>query len=124
VQIAELPTERLPEHVELTAYFVISEALTNVAKYASASRASVAVSKHDGRLTLEVSDDGVGGADMEAGTGLRGLADRLEAIEGQLEIRSAPGGGTTLRATMPLDPYRHFWAERLEALKQHVEGAE
>ena len=124
VEIAELPTERLPEHVELTAYFVISEALTNVAKYASASRASVAVSKHDGRLTLEISDDGVGGADMEAGTGLRGLADRLEAIEGHLEITSAPGGGTTLRATMPLDPYRHFWAERLQALKQHVEGTE
>jgi signal transduction histidine kinase len=124
VEIAELPAERLPEHVELTAYFVISEALTNVAKYASASRASVAVSKHDGRLTLEISDDGVGGADMEAGTGLRGLADRLEAIEGQLEITSAPGGGTTLRATMPLDPYRHFWAERLQALKQHVEGTE
>jgi signal transduction histidine kinase len=124
VEIGELPTERLPEHVELTAYFVISEALTNVAKYASASRASVAVSKHDGGLTLEVSDDGVGGADIESGTGLRGLVDRLEAIEGHLEVRSEPGGGTTLRASMPLDPYRHFWAERLQALREHIDQAD
>jgi signal transduction histidine kinase len=124
VEIRELPTERLPEHVELTAYFVISEALTNVAKYAAASRASVAVSKDNGRLRLEVSDDGVGGADIESGTGLRGLVDRLEAIEGDLEIHSEPGGGTTLRASMPLDPYRHFWAERLAALKQHIEHTE
>jgi signal transduction histidine kinase len=124
VEIGELPTERLPEHVELTAYFVISEALTNVAKYASASRASVAVSEHDGGLTLEVSDDGVGGADIESGTGLRGLVDRLEAIEGHLEVRSEPGGGTTLRASMPLDPYRHFWAERLQALREHIDQAD
>jgi signal transduction histidine kinase len=122
VEVGELPTERLPEHVELTAYFVISEALTNVAKYAAASRASIAVSKHDGRLTLEVRDDGVGGADIDSGTGLRGLADRLEAVEGELEIESAPGGGTTLRASMPLDPYGHFWAARLAALQRHIEA--
>jgi signal transduction histidine kinase len=101
VEVGELPAERLPEHVELTAYFVISEALTNVAKYASASRASVAVTKSNGRLTLEVSDDGVGGADVKLGTGLRGLADRLEAIEGRLDVESRPGGGTTVRASMP-----------------------
>jgi signal transduction histidine kinase len=122
VEIGELPTERLPEHVELTAYFVISEALTNVAKYAAASRASIAVGKRDGRLELEVRDDGVGGADIESGTGLRGLADRLEAIEGELEIESEPGGGTILRASMPLDPYGHFWAARLEALQRHIDA--
>jgi signal transduction histidine kinase len=121
VVVGELPTERLPEHVELTAYFVISEALTNIAKYAAASRASITVSKHDGRLTLEVRDDGVGGADIESGTGLRGLADRLEAIDGRLEVESEPGSGTTLRASMPLDPYGRFWASRLEALQRHIE---
>jgi signal transduction histidine kinase len=101
VEVGELPSDRLPEHVELAVYFVVSEALTNVAKYASASHASVALTQHDGRLMLEVSDDGVGGADVELGTGLRGLVDRLEAIEGRLEIESRPGGGTTVRASIP-----------------------
>jgi signal transduction histidine kinase len=101
VEVREVPLERLPEHIELTAYFVISEALTNVVKYASASRAWVTVAQGDGGLVLEVADDGVGGADAKRGTGLRGLADRLDAIEGRLEIDSEPGHGTTVRATMP-----------------------
>jgi signal transduction histidine kinase len=101
VEVRELPSERLPEHIELTAYFVISEALTNVTKYASARRAWVSVSQGNGRLMLEVGDDGVGGADAMRGTGLRGLADRLDAIEGRLEIESAPGHGTTVRAELP-----------------------
>jgi signal transduction histidine kinase len=101
VAVGELPAERLPEHLELTAYFVVSEALTNVAKYASASHASVTVTMENGRLTIEVSDDGVGGADLELGTGLRGLTDRLAALEGWLDIDSRPGHGTTVRATIP-----------------------
>jgi hypothetical protein len=103
VELDELPSERVPEHVELAAYFVVSEALTNVAKYASATQASVAVCKSDGRLTVRVSDDGVGGADVERGTGLRGLAARLEAIEGSLKVDSEPGHGTTVRASLPCD---------------------
>jgi signal transduction histidine kinase len=106
VEVGELPAERLPEHVELTAYFVVSEALTNVAKHASATQASVTVDNGNGRLAVEVSDDGVGGADVALGTGLRGLSDRLAAINGQLDIDSKPGLGTTLRASIPM-PIAH-----------------
>jgi signal transduction histidine kinase len=101
VEVRDVPPERLPEHIELTAYFVISEALTNITKYASANRAWVSVTHQNGRLLLEVGDDGVGGADVGRGTGLRGLADRLDAIEGRLYVESEPGRGTTVRATMP-----------------------
>ena len=96
--------ERLPEPVELAAYFVIAEALTNVAKYANASRATVRAVRHDGRLLVEVSDDGVGGADPSSGSGLRGLADRVAALDGTLELRSTGGRGTVLRADIPLPP--------------------
>jgi signal transduction histidine kinase len=95
--------ERLPEPVELAAYYVIAEALTNVAKYAKASRATVRVARDDGRLVVEVSDDGVGGADPSGGTGLRGLADRVAALDGRLELRST-GGGTVVRADIPVRP--------------------
>jgi signal transduction histidine kinase len=101
VEVGELPAQELPEQVELTAYFLVSEALTNVAKYASATRASVTMTKAGGRLEVEISDDGVGGADIDRGTGLRGLTDRLAAIEGQLEVDSKPRRGTTLRASIP-----------------------
>jgi signal transduction histidine kinase len=101
VEVRDVPSDRLPEHIELTAYFVISEALTNITKYAQASRAWVSVTHQNGRLLLEVGDDGVGGADVGRGTGLRGLADRLDAIEGRLYVESEPGRGTTVRATMP-----------------------
>jgi signal transduction histidine kinase len=99
--VTELPDRRLPERVELAAYFVVSEALTNVAKYASATQASVAVTERKGRLAVEVGDDGVGGADLARGTGLRGLADRLAAIDGRFEVDSKPGHGTTVRAVLP-----------------------
>jgi signal transduction histidine kinase len=102
VEIVGLPAERLPEQVELAAYFVVSEALTNVAKYASASRASVTVTRGDGRLEVAISDDGVGGADPDLGSGLRGLSDRLATIEGQLDIDSKAGKGTTVRARIPI----------------------
>jgi signal transduction histidine kinase len=93
--------DRLPEPVELAAYFVVAESLTNVAKYANAEHASVRVGREDGFAVVEVSDDGVGGADPAAGSGLRGLADRLAALDGRLEVHSPPGGGTVVRANIP-----------------------
>ena len=94
--------ERLPEPVELAAYFVVTEALTNVAKYAGASHAGVRAIRRDGRLLVEVADDGVGGADPTRGSGLRGLADRVAALDGTLELRSDTGGGTVVRAEIPV----------------------
>jgi signal transduction histidine kinase len=93
--------ERLPGPVESAAYFVVSEALTNVAKYAQATRADVTVRRTDGHVTVEVADDGVGGADAARGSGLRGLADRVAALDGTLSLDSPPGGGTRLRAQIP-----------------------
>jgi signal transduction histidine kinase len=93
--------ERLPEPVELALYFVVSEALTNVSKYANASQASVRAARHNGRVVVEVSDDGVGSADPSKGSGLCGLADRLAALDGTLELRSVRGQGTVLRAELP-----------------------
>ena len=93
--------ERLPEPVETAAYFVVSEALTNVAKYARASRATVAVRRANGKVTVEVADDGIGGADAARGSGLRGLADRLGALDGTLSLDSPRGRGTRLRAEIP-----------------------
>ncbi len=101
VELNSLPGERFPEAIELAAYFVVSEALTNVAKYAQASHAVVGLERHNGRLVVQVSDDGVGGADPEQGTGLRGLADRLAVIEGRLEVESEKGRGTTITARIP-----------------------
>ena len=94
-------SERLPEPVELAAYFVACEALANVAKYAQATAASVRVSRRNGMAVIEVADDGVGGADETAGTGLRGLADRVAALDGTLRILSPPGAGTVVTAELP-----------------------
>jgi signal transduction histidine kinase len=101
VELTRAEHERLPEAIELAAYFVVAEALTNVAKYAGATHAKVNVGQDNGRLVVEVADDGVGGADPDNGTGLRGLADRLAVIEGRLEVDSPPGRGTTIRARIP-----------------------
>jgi len=101
VEIEQMPAERLPERVEVAAYFVVAEALTNVAKHAAASKASVGVAKDDGRALVEVSDDGLGGVKLEDGSGLRGLADRVGALEGRLELDSPTGRGTTLRVEIP-----------------------
>jgi signal transduction histidine kinase len=79
----------------------VSEALTNVAKYAEATHATVRLAREDGALVVEVRDDGVGGADIGAGSGLSGLADRVGACEGSLSVDSPPGGGTLLRAVLP-----------------------
>jgi signal transduction histidine kinase len=80
---------------------VVAEALTNVAKYAEAERAWIEVARLNGDLVVEVGDDGRGGADPAAGTGLRGLRDRLAALDGSLEVESARGGGTRVRAAIP-----------------------
>jgi signal transduction histidine kinase len=103
VEIEEVPAERLPEPVEAAAYYLIAEALTNVAKYAAASSVRVRVVTSDATVVVEVADDGAGGADPAAGAGLRGLADRLEALGGSLDVVSPPGAGTSLRAEIPAD---------------------
>ena len=95
-------TGRLPAPVESAAYFVVSEGLANVAKYAHASHASVAVRCDSDRVTVEVADDGVGGADTANGSGLRGLADRVAALDGTLTLESPAGRGTHLRAEIPV----------------------
>ena len=97
-----VPDERLPQPVETTIYFTVAEGLTNVAKYASATHARVSVVVRDAVVTAEIADDGSGGASMSGGSGLRGLADRLEAIGGSLELESPPGGGTVVRARVPI----------------------
>jgi signal transduction histidine kinase len=95
---------RLPERVEVAAYYVVSEALTNAAKYAGASAVCVDIEAADGMVRLSVSDDGVGGADPARGSGLPGLRDRLEAIGGILIVQSRPGEGTRLIAELPAQP--------------------
>jgi hypothetical protein len=97
------PSDRFPAPIEAAAYFICSEALANVAKYGRASRVEVRVVREDRRLTVEVSDDGVGGADPSAGSGLRGLADRVEALGGRLRVESPPGSGTRLLAELPIE---------------------
>lgn len=97
----DVGSERYPPAVEGAAYFVISEALTNVAKYANASKATVRVQGLDDHLSIEVSDDGIGGADARSGSGLRGLADRLAALDGSITVVSPVGGGTRVRAQIP-----------------------
>ena len=92
---------RLDERIEVAAYYVVSESLANVSKHARASSASVAVSRMNGDLVVEVVDDGVGGADSERGTGLRGLADRVEALDGRLRVWTPRGEGTRVRADIP-----------------------
>jgi signal transduction histidine kinase len=94
--------ERLPEQVEAAAYYVVSEALANVAKYAHATSAKVRLQPIDGKVVLEVADDGIGGADASRGSGLRGLTDRVEALGGRLWLSSPPGQGTIVRAEIEI----------------------
>jgi PAS domain S-box-containing protein len=102
VEIDDVPDERLPEPVEAAAYYLIAEAITNVAKHANATHVAVSVRRDDGRVLVRVADDGVGGADPGAGSGLHGLADRVEALHGHLSVDSPPGGGTRLEARIPV----------------------
>jgi signal transduction histidine kinase len=101
VRLADVPEERFPEPIEATAYYLVSEALTNVTRYAEASSVEVRLTSSDGRLRVEVADDGRGGAQAAAGSGLRGLADRVEALSGRFELESPPGAGTVVRAELP-----------------------
>jgi PAS domain S-box-containing protein len=103
VELLEIPAERLPEPVEVAAYYVASEALANAAKYAQASVATVRIAHNDGLVVVEIADDGRGGATLAGGSGLRGLTDRVEALGGRLAIASPPGSGTTVRAELPLE---------------------
>jgi PAS domain S-box-containing protein len=101
VEVEGLPPERLPDQVEAAAYYVVSEALANVAKHAEASSVTVRFGRDNGQAVVEVVDDGVGGANPGRGSGLHGLADRIESLDGYLRIESPPGEGTTIRAEIP-----------------------
>lgn len=101
VELVETPSERLPPAVEAAAYYLVAEALANAGKHSEATRVTVRVRTDGDATTVEVADDGVGGADAESGSGLRGLADRVAALGGELELESEPGRGTTLRARLP-----------------------
>jgi signal transduction histidine kinase len=101
--MVDIGDRRFNPQIEGTAYFVVAEALTNVARYAAASVASVSAVEDDGRLVVTVADDGRGGADPSAGSGLRGLSDRVAAVDGRLTISSPSGGGTVIRAELPLE---------------------
>ena len=102
VEIEGLPSERLPQAVEAAAYYVVAETITNAAKYANASQVTVRVSPSNGNAVVWIADDGVGGADPARGSGLNGLVDRVEALGGRLEVDSPPGGGTSIKAEIPL----------------------
>jgi signal transduction histidine kinase len=101
VDVTEMPAGRLPEPIEVATYFVIAEALTNAAKHARAASATVRVRAAGSVVRVEVGDDGVGGASEDGGSGLRGLADRVEALDGRLTVSSPPGAGTRVRAEVP-----------------------
>jgi signal transduction histidine kinase len=101
VELGELPPGRLAQRVEATAYFVVAEALTNVTRYSGATRSWVEVRVAEDSVTVEVRDDGRGGADPAAGSGLRGLSDRVSALDGSFVVISPERGGTTVRAEIP-----------------------
>jgi signal transduction histidine kinase len=100
-ELGELPSRRLPRRVEATVYFLVAEALTNVARYSDAGRVEIHLEASPRRVRVEVRDDGRGGADPALGSGLRGLADRVAALDGSLEVISPTGVGTTVRAEIP-----------------------
>jgi signal transduction histidine kinase len=95
---------RLPERIEVAAFYLVSESLANIGKHAHAKSATVKVGRMNGQVVIEVTDDGIGGADTEQGSGLRGLADRVETFDGRVQIWSPSGGGTRLRAEIPCVP--------------------
>ncbi|MGA8113898.1 MAG: CHASE3 domain-containing protein [Actinocatenispora sp.] len=104
VELDVRPEGKLPQSVEVAAYYVVAEALTNATKYAEASVATVAGSVRGGTFHMDISDDGIGGADPHRGSGLIGLNDRVEALGGTLRVDSVPGAGTTLEVSLPLEP--------------------
>jgi signal transduction histidine kinase len=102
VEIAGVPAERFDEALEAALYYVVAESLTNAAKYASASTARIRMSRTDRAIVVEIQDDGRGGANLGGGSGLRGLADRVEALGGHFDVRSPVGAGTVVRVQLPL----------------------
>jgi PAS domain S-box-containing protein len=104
VEIAGVPDERLDDRVEAAVYYLVSESLTNAAKHAAPAAVTVTLRTDDEALEVTVADDGLGGADLAAGTGIRGLADRVESLGGRLAVESPPGVGTTVCARLPLRP--------------------
>jgi signal transduction histidine kinase len=127
VSLDDRSTGTLPERVEVTAYFVVAEALTNVTKYARASRVSVRLESRDRLLRVEVEDDGIGGADPTSGSGLRGLQDRVTAIGGRLSVEGPSGEGTRVRAEIPVvgPRMRHEWAPsdaEADEMEEHLPG--
>jgi signal transduction histidine kinase len=101
VTIVDLPQQRLDEPIEAAAYFLVSESLANCAKHAHASAVRLSITRRDGSVDVDVDDDGVGGADPASGSGLRGLSDRVQALDGTFQIESPRGGGTHLHAELP-----------------------
>jgi signal transduction histidine kinase len=99
--VTTVPSERFPAPIEATAYFVVCEALTNVAKHAAANSATIAIVRSASVLSVRVDDDGIGGARPDRGSGLRGLADRVASIGGSLRIESPSGAGTHVEAEIP-----------------------
>ena len=102
VELADVPDDRLPEPIEAAAYFVVAEALTNVVKYAHALAGDRERPAENGHAIVEIADDGIGGADPDRGSGLRGLADRVSALDGEMRLDSPAGAGTRLRAEIPV----------------------
>jgi signal transduction histidine kinase len=101
VTVVSLPEERLDEPVEAAAYFLVSESLANCAKYAHASTVQVSIARRNGNAVVDVEDNGVGGADASCGSGLRGLSDRVQALDGTFFLTSPAGGGTHVHAEIP-----------------------
>ena len=98
----DVRADELPEQIELAAYFLVSESLTNAGRYAGANSIQIRVERERGALLVEIADDGRGGADAAAGTGLHGLADRIDALGGRFDVHSPPGAGTRVSARLPL----------------------
>ena len=102
MKIVGVPSHRLDEGVEAAVYYLVAESLTNAAKHADASEAWVEMTQTNEEVVVAIRDNGSGGASMDRGSGLRGLADRVETLGGQLELQSPAGDGTIVRATLPL----------------------
>ena len=103
VEVSARTNGTLPAPVEAAAYYVVAESVTNAAKYAQASSVKVRIEQRRGHLEIEVADDGIGGARVRPGSGLEGLADRVAALDGRLELHSPPGAGTVVRAELPCE---------------------
>jgi len=123
LEVVSLPERRLPDVVEVTLYYLVSETATNAAKYANASAVRVDIHQSGRTIYATVSDDGVGGATTEGGSGLAGLVDRVESLGGKLEVDSPPGDGTRITAEIPLSPWRDAREPFLEFGHENDDGS-